>query len=413
MVDLARIIDLYGDRPLFATSLGSTTYREFGRLVEAARAADRDSPGEGMVAYSMDWAPSAFAGLLALLGNGRNVVLSGELPNGSIAPFAAHAPLLILRTGGTTGRARHVVHRARPVLEGYSVEDRPPLRQMILYSPDHLAGLDSFFQALARGATLVLPPDQQAATLAAFLEEQRVEVLPATPSLLQFLLLSGELEGRDLSALTTIVHGAEPMPPALRLRLQAAFPRARLIERFGLTEMWTLPVAADPDHPGALVLADSRHAWKVEDGELLLKGPNRLLGTLEEGPLPVEADWYATGDLAEALPGGAVRLLGRRESLINVGGEKVLPEHVEALILEQPAVRETWVRGVPNPLTGQAVCAQVVFAGEPEPLCLLQALRQAARERRLPLAWIPTRIETVAEIKRLPSGKRARGPGKA
>jgi acyl-coenzyme A synthetase/AMP-(fatty) acid ligase len=203
------------------------------------------------------------------------------------------------------------------------------------------------------------------------------------------------------------------MPPALRERIRAAFPKARLLQRFGLTELGPLPVREDPADPQALFLDPGESEWKVEDGELLIRSPARMLGTLEDGPVSGSTTWHATGDLAELTKRGSIRILGRREAVINVGGQKVIPETVEALLLDLPQVRDVAVTGVPNPLTGQAVCARVVFAGPPDSMALLRAARLAARERGLSIAHVPTKVEPAESIDRTAIGKRARAQGKA
>lgn len=323
------------------------------------------------------------------------------------------SPLVILRTGGTTGAPRHVVHAASRLFGGYRVQERPPVRLMVLYAAHHIAGLDAFFQALHRGSTLVVPADRRAASIADALDRYRVEVLPATPTFLQFLLLSGELAGHQLDSVTTIPHGAEPMPPALRERIRTAFPNARLLQRFGLTELGALPVREDPEDPQALLLDSEVVHWKVDNGELFIKCPTRMLGTLEDGPVGEGSAWHATGDLAEETGRGSVRILGRREAIINVGGEKVIPETVEALLLDLAQVRDVAVSGIPNPLTGQAVCARIVFEGPPDSMALLRAARLAARQRGLSIAHVPTKVEPVDALDYTSVGKRSRLRGKA
>jgi acyl-coenzyme A synthetase/AMP-(fatty) acid ligase len=415
MIDLQKIRAEFGNRCLFRGSGAPVDYAAFIDLVDLKRKefSAAAGPGAQLFPHRLEWTAGAFAGLLARFLLGQNVFAGSPVPIGGLEPFLEKAPLLVLRTGGTTGDPRHVVHAADTLLSPYRIEPRPPTRLLILYAADHIAGIDAFFQALHRGSTLVIPSSLAPRDLADCLVSEQVQILPATPTFLQFLLLSGELEGRDLSQLTAIPHGAEPMPPALRGRIREAFPNARVLQRFGMTELGALPVRPDPDCPEALFLEESGYAWKVEDGELLIQSPTRMLGTLEDGPVDSGNAWHRTGDLAEATPRGSVRILGRREALINVGGAKIVPEIVEAMILEQPCVRDVAVSGMPNPLTGQALRAQVIFEGEPDLQGLMKALRLAAREKGLSLAHVPTRIEAVSGLDKTAIGKRARPRGKS
>jgi acyl-coenzyme A synthetase/AMP-(fatty) acid ligase len=409
MISLDPIVGRYGDRTLFLSHDGAVSYRQFQQKVETIAQGLPDNPC-GQV--QLDWSADAFARLLATVMKGGIAILAESCPAEGLGAFKGAAPLLVLRTGGTTGAPRHVVHSINSLMDRYRVLERPEQRLVVLYGADHIAGLDAFFQALHRGATLVVPDGRDAHSVVQAIEQHQVDVIPATPTFLQFLLLGGSLDNRKLSSVKAIPHGAEPMPHALRLRLKVVFPNARLLHRFGLTELGALPVRVDDEDPDALFLDEAGFDWKVEEGELWIKSPSRMLGTIEEGPVEPGQHWHRTGDLAELTPRGSVRILGRREAIINVGGEKVIPEQVETLILGQDGVLDASVCGVPNPLTGQAVTAKVVFAGEPDSMGLLRALRSAIREAGLGLAHVPTRIEAVESIAKTATGKRSRTQGK-
>ena len=63
---------------------------------------------------------------------------------------------------------------------------------------------------------------------------------------------------------------------------------------------------------------------------------------------------------------GRYHFVGRRDGVINVGGMKVHPEEVEAVINRHPRVRMSLVRTEKNPITGALVVADVVLTGEPD-----------------------------------------------
>ena len=80
-----------------------------------------------------------------------------------------------------------------------------------------------------------------------------------------------------------------------------------------------------------------------------------------------DADGFIdTGDLVEER-GERCYFVGRRGGIINVGGLKVHPEEVEAVINRHPAVRMSLVRSKRSPITGSLVVADVVLSGEDEP----------------------------------------------
>jgi acyl-CoA synthetase (AMP-forming)/AMP-acid ligase II len=254
----------------------------------------------------------------------------------------------------------------------------------------------------------VTPEGRDPESLTTAIEAHAVEILAATPTQLQFILMADACSGKDLRSVKRIPHGAEPMSEALRKRLWNVFPNARLIQRFGMTELGALPVSEDPADSRALFLEAPNHTWKVENGELHIWAPGRMLGTLEEGPLDPDDPWFRTGDLAERTGNGSIRILGRREELINVGGEKVIPSVVEELLLEHPDILDAQAHAIPNPMTGEAVAARIVCKGKPELLDILSEIRVSARNRGLSLASVPTRIEFVDRVELTPSGKRKR-----
>jgi len=125
------------------------------------------------------------------------------------------------------------------------------------------------------------------------------------------------------------------------------------------------------------------------------------------GYLPAEATadafsdgWYRTGDVGHVDAGGWLRITDRSKEMIKVRGFQVAPAEVEAVLHGHPAVTDCAVFGMPDPADGEAVVAAVTTS-EPvrsAELIALVGARLAGYKR-------PSRIEFVAEIPRLPSGK--------
>jgi acyl-coenzyme A synthetase/AMP-(fatty) acid ligase len=403
MIDLVAIQHAYADRMLFSGQ-HTLTVADFVAMVEHEA---RELSGRALVHLSLSWTPRPWSQLLGALKAGCDVCLStGPVPAERLEPFRAGRPLLILPSGGTSGEPRHVVHDAATFLSRYALLQRPCRRQLLLYAAGHMAGLDAFFQALHRGGSLVLPGAGWEA-LRASLREEAVQVLAATPSQLQFMLLAEVLEVSACPALEQVVYGAEPMPPALLRRLQERLPGVRFEQRFGMSELGALPTRPDPADALALFL-DPPHRWRVMDGELQILTSGRLLGTLEDGLLE-EAPWFATGDTAEVTATGAVRIMGRLAAQINVGGRKVGPERVESVLLEMEGIDDVSIQAEPDPLTGQRVVAEVVLAGGAALSRIRSLMRRHCLGAGLPLEAVPSRLREVPSIARTTHGKRPRG----
>jgi acyl-CoA synthetase (AMP-forming)/AMP-acid ligase II len=277
---------------------------------------------------------------------------------------ARNHPGLILATGGTTGVPKLVLHDLTALLATVPVRTVRSRRTLPLMRFDHIGGLDMAWRALAGKQVLVAPPAEfTPEAVARTIARHRVEVMPATPSFLNLLLMAEIHRTHDLGSLRVVPYGAEPMPAGLLERLRAALPQVEFTQRFGTSETGALPVR---NLGAGLVLREGQagFAWKIVDDELWVQSPARALGYLSGQAKGFDTPgWFQTGDLAEQLPDGTVRVLGRREELINVGGEKVLPGEVESVLLTHPLVADCRVGSEPNAVLGQVVAADIVWRG--------------------------------------------------
>jgi acyl-CoA synthetase (AMP-forming)/AMP-acid ligase II len=138
----------------------------------------------------------------------------------------------------------------------------------------------------------------------------------------------------------------------------------------------------------------------------------------ENGVLADEEGFVDTGDIVE-LREGRYYFLGRRNGVINVGGLKVYPEEVEAVINRHPAVRMSMVRSRKNPITGSLVSADIVLKdvlkdhfpqyASRESDCKHEILEICRRS--LPPHKVPATIRYVATLEVAPAGKLVRPHG--
>jgi acyl-CoA synthetase (AMP-forming)/AMP-acid ligase II len=100
-------------------------------------------------------------------------------------------------------------------------------------------------------------------------------------------------------------------------------------------------------------------------GEVWVHGPTVARGYLAN---PVESahsfadGWFRTGDLGSLDADGYLFLTGRIKNIINRGGEKISPEHVEAVLAGCSGVTEAAVFAIPDPTYGERVGAAVVVS---------------------------------------------------
>ena len=121
-------------------------------------------------------------------------------------------------------------------------------------------------------------------------------------------------------------------------------------------------------------------------------------------------DFVDTGDLVE-LRGQRYHFVGRRGGIINIGGMKVHPEEVEAVINRHPAVHMSLVRGQKNPITGAIVVADVVpkapLIDKLETSKLRDAILASCRGN-LALYKVPAAIRFVPTLEISAAGKTSR-----
>jgi len=98
--------------------------------------------------------------------------------------------------------------------------------------------------------------------------------------------------------------------------------------------------------------------------------------------------WFATGDLAERDAAGRVFLRGRKKSVLNVGGMKVFPEEIEAVLDRHPSVKRSRVTGRDHPVLGTVPVAEVIPAnGELSPAELKAWCRKSLSAYKVPMAF--------------------------
>ena len=305
---------------------------------------------------------------------------------------------LILFSSGTSGEPKGMLHDLNGLLERYrEVRPRSDCTVQLLLA-DHIGGLDSAFRTLFSGSTLVVPEARSPVAVGEAVERYNVNILPASPTFLNLMLLAHVAEKFDCSSLEVIAYGAEPMSARLLRRLVEAFPSAAFQQKFGTSETGAIRIKSQSTDSVYFRIEDSGVEWRVQDQELWLKTSSRVLGYLNADESSLEADgWYRTGDLVEEAEGGYLRIIGRRSQLINVGGQKVHPAEVEQVIAEIEGVEACSVYAKPAAVTGSMVACVIVPSSNQDLRTWKRLIRQHCRGRIAD--WkIPVAIELRAEL---------------
>ena len=304
---------------------------------------------------------------------------------------------LILFSSGSTGKPKAIVHSLDTFLAAYSAKKANPLRVLSVYLPDHIAGIDVVCNTLGGGGTLVIPKQRQPQFILSALKQYEIEILPASPTLLRLLLLS-DITKYDLDSLKLVIYGSEPMSEALLASLHQALPHTNFKQGFGTSETNAMKTKNMQEF-FKIVNA----SYKIVNNELFIKSPTQALGYLNaDNSVFDEQGYFATGDLVEVREEEGqkyIKIIGRAKEVINVGGEKVLPQEIEGILLKMPYIQDCLVYGESNAITGQSVSAKVVLDAKVlfSNLELKKQIRIFCKDK-LAAFKIPTKVEIVESL---------------
>jgi fatty-acyl-CoA synthase len=293
-------------------------------------------------------------------------------------------PLRLMYTSGTESRPKGVVLSSRSLISQYvscTVDggmsgDDVEVHALPMY---HCAQLDCFFSVdVYLGATSIILPGPDPATLLATIARERVTKLFCPPTVWISLLRSPDFGTTDLSSLRKGYYGASPMPVEVLRELQRRLPDVQLWNFYGQTEMAPLATILRPSEQLERAGSAGRAALNVETivvddaghpvapgevGEIVHRSPHAALGYFHDEEKTAEAfrgGWFHSGDLGVMTEDGYLSVVDRKKDMIKTGGENVASREVEEAIYELDGVAEVAVFGISHPRWVEAVTAVVV-----------------------------------------------------
>ncbi|HEX3847043.1 MAG TPA: AMP-binding protein [Steroidobacteraceae bacterium] len=325
----------------------------------------------------------------------------------------------VLLTSGTTGTPKLVLHSLDSLGGALATQTQGGARMVwsTFYDIRRYGGLQIFLRAVLSRSPLVLssagesPREFFTRGAAA-----RVTHISGTPSHWRRVLMSGDASVIDPDYVRA---SGEVADQALLDSLHAAYPRARIAHAFASTEAG---VAFDVNDgragfPQELLSRGGDIELRVTDQTLRIRSRRnavRYLGAAA-AVLRSEDGFVDTGDMVE-LVDGRYYFRGRRGGVINVGGLKVYPEEVEAVLNADSRVRMSLVRAKKSPITGALVIADVVLS-DPAPGAqaadaeTVKAELLAACRRALAAHKVPAMLRFVPSLEVTAAGKLIRPAG--
>jgi acyl-coenzyme A synthetase/AMP-(fatty) acid ligase len=323
----------------------------------------------------------------------------------------------ILLTSGTTGRPKMVLHTLASLAGAINAsESRTGVIWGTFYDIRRYGGLQIYLRAVLTRSSLVLAgPQEPVANYLLRAGDAGVTHISGTPSHWRRALMS---PAADRIAPRYIRLSGEIADQAILNNLRSFYPDAEISHAFATTEAGVAFDVRDglSGFPVTMLTGAPGVALKVVDGTLRIRSSRTAHRYLGEHP-PVLKDpegFIDTRDVLE-LRDGRCHFQGRRDGVINVGGLKVHPEEVEAVLNRHPQVRLSLVKTKKNPITGALVVADVVLkdpslpegeqAGE-----LQKTIQQFCRESLAPHK-VPAAIRFVPALAISDTGKLVRRHG--
>lgn len=341
-------------------------------------------------------------------------------------PFAPHVnhPALIRFTSGTTGTSKGVILSHQTILErteaankGLQLNEGDKIVWVLSMAYHFVVSIILY---LRYGCTIIICKEFLADNIIKNTNAHGGTFLYASP--MHIRMLFSDTSNRMMPSLKRVISTSTAISKDQCEKFKSRF-NIPVSQAYGIIEIG-LPIInfekselypdavgyALPDYT-VEILDENGNILPVDQvGHLAIKGPGMLDGYLNPPSTRdqiLKAGWFLTGDLASKMNDGLIRIEGRLKSMINVSGNKVFPEEVEAVLNQHPLISESKVSGYKHPLLGESVRAEIVLhprATKPD----IESLRQFCR-KHLSAYKIPQLFIYVESLPKTDSGKLMRG----
>ncbi|MCP4754834.1 MAG: long-chain-fatty-acid--CoA ligase [Proteobacteria bacterium] len=301
-----------------------------------------------------------------------------------MVPMFDDDPAFIMYTSGTTGQPKGAVltHKnliLSALITSIEAPGSPAERMLCITPLFHVAAAGSLIKMLLLGGTTVVHDQFDPRRVLETIEKEKITYMFLVPAMWIMLLENEKIDGIDKSSLQRGLTGASVMPASIKKKVSEHFPKARLSDSFGQTEMSPVTAILRPEDffrkqgsVGRPVMTIEARVVDESDndvpqgqvGEIIYRGPTTMKEYYKNPEATAEAmrnGWFHSGDLVRIDEEGFIYVVDRSKDMIVSGGENIYAVEVEEVLYTHPSVLEAAVIGVPDPKWEEAVKAVVVL----------------------------------------------------
>ena len=263
-------------------------------------------------------------------------------------------PGLIFFSTGTTGDPKAILHDVTLLFERFKTPRKAYITINFLMF-DHMGGINTLLHTLFNGGTVITPKQRAVDSILDLCEKNNVELLPATPTFLRMLLLSGAIPKKIPKSLKVISYGTELMDQGTLNQLCDLLPKIDFKQTYGLSEFCVLRIKNRSRKDLFIKISGEGVDIKIENKKLFIRSELCMMGYLNAKSPFDSSGWYDTRDIVEEDENGFLKIVGRDSDIVNVGGLKFMKSEVENIILTYEGVAQTKIITQKNPITGQHI----------------------------------------------------------
>ncbi|WP_232698694.1 long-chain-fatty-acid--CoA ligase [Brevibacillus daliensis] len=330
---------------------------------------------------------------------------------------------VILYTSGTTGQPKGAMLSHRNMASnaeaiGTLLELASIDRMVAVLPMFHVFCMTVCLNGSIRyGATVLILPRFHPVEVVHAIRDQQASCFAGVPTMYNYMLQVPTVAMEDFASIRVACSGGASMPVELLHKFEEKFDLT-IMEGYGLSEAAPAtafnpirgtrkPGSIGVDIPGVtnkIVNHDGNELPRGEIGELIVQGPNVMLGYLglpEDTKVTLKDGWLYTGDLAWMDEEGYIFIVDRKKDMILVDGYNVYPREVEEVLYQHPGIIEAAVIGVPDTIHGEAVKA---FVACKEIAVSVEEIVEFCQDK-LAKYKVPRLVEFVEELPKNSTGK--------